>query len=186
MKTDDLGETMCFPALQLFTVAPYNLKYLYLPAVKYHGTGESLLLLTAWAVDHSSAWWRWWQMKGRVLWGWTGKWQKVHTCQLFMSVLICLRVPLNAHLQCCHKCPSAAQESQTGFDYCRKISWQSSKYVISSSERIDGWGRLDGWKDASTRLFSPPRYNRSRVTESFGLPRCSAALCFWQYPASQC
>lgn len=65
----------------------------------------------------------------------------------FMSMLICLRVSLNAHLQCCHKCPSAAQESKTGFDYCRKINWQCSKYVISSSERIDGRGWMDGWMD---------------------------------------
>lgn len=54
------------------------------------------------------------------------------------------RVSLNTHLQCCHKCPSAAQESKTGFDYCRKINWRRSKYVIFSSERIDGRGWMDG------------------------------------------
>lgn len=55
------------------------------------------------------------------------------------------RVSLNTHLQCCHKCPSAAQESKTGFEYCRKkkINWQRSKYVILSSERIDGQGWMD-------------------------------------------
>lgn len=56
-----------------------------------------------------------------------------------------LRVSLNTHLQCCHKCPSAAQESKTGFDYyCGKINWRSSKYVIFSSERVDGQGWMDG------------------------------------------
>lgn len=30
------------------------------------------------------------------------------------------RVSLNTHLQCCHKCPSAAQESKTGFEDCTK------------------------------------------------------------------
>lgn len=178
MKTDGLRETTFFPALQLFTVAPCNLKYLYLPDIKYQGTGESLLSITAWAVDHTNVWWKWWQMKGRAVWGCIGKRQKVHTRQLFMSMLICLRVSLNAHLHCCHKCPSAAQESKTGFDYCRKINWQCSKYVIFSSERIDGRGWMDGWKDASTRLFSPPRYNHSCVIKSFGLPHYSTALHF--------
>lgn len=117
-------------------------------------------------------------MKGWEVWGCIGKWQRVHTCQLFMCMLICLRVSLNAHLQCCHKCPSAAQESKTGFDYCRKIYWRCSKYVIFSSERIDGRGWMDGWKDASTRLFSPPRYNRFCVIKSFGLPHYSTVLHF--------
>lgn len=70
--------------------------------------------------------------------------KKVHSCQLLMSMLICLRVSLSAHLQCCHKCPSAAQESKTGLDYCRKINWRPSKYVILSSESKDG---RDGWMD---------------------------------------
>lgn len=72
-------------------------------------------------------------------------WQmgKALTCQVFMNMLICLRVFLNAHLHCCHKCPSAAQEPKTGFDYCRKINWQCSKYVIFSSERMNGRGWLD-------------------------------------------
>lgn len=56
-------------------------------------------------------------------------------------------VSLNTHLQCCHKCPSAAQESKTGFECCRrkkkKINWQRSKYVILSCERIDGQGWMD-------------------------------------------
>lgn len=117
-------------------------------------------------------------MKAWEVWVCIGKWQKVCTCQLFMSMLICFRVSLNAHLQRCHKCPSAAQESETGFDYSRKTNWRCSKYVIYSSERIDGQGWMDGWKDASTRLFSPPRYNRFCVIKSFGLPHYSAALHF--------
>lgn len=88
------------------------------------------------------------------------------------------RVSLNAHLQHCHKCPSAVQESKTGFDYCRKIIWPCSNYVIFSSERIDGRQWTDGWKDASTRLFSPPRYNHFCVIKSFGLPHYSTALHF--------
>ena len=37
---------------------------------------------------------------------------------------------------------------------------------------------MDGWKDASTRLFSPPRYNRFCVIKSFGLPQYSTAVHF--------
>lgn len=54
MKTDGLRKAMFFPALQLFTVPPCNLKYLHLPDIniKHHGRGEPPLLVTVQAVDH--------------------------------------------------------------------------------------------------------------------------------------
>lgn len=79
-------------------------------------------------------------------------------------------VAINAHLQ--------PRNPKLAFDYSRKIDWRCSKYVIFSSERIVGRGWMDGWKDASTRLFSPPRYNRFCVIKSFGLPHYSTALHF--------
>lgn len=66
MKTDGLGKTMFFPAMQLFTVPPCNLKYLHLPDIniKHPGRGATPLLVMARAVDHVSVWWEWKQMKG--------------------------------------------------------------------------------------------------------------------------
>lgn len=57
---------MFFPAMQLFTVPPCNLKYLHLPDIniKHPGRGATPLLVMARAVDHVSVWWEWKQMKG--------------------------------------------------------------------------------------------------------------------------
>lgn len=52
---------MFSPALQLFTVPPCKLKYLHPPDIniKHGGTVEPPLLVTAWALDHMSAWQKW-------------------------------------------------------------------------------------------------------------------------------
>lgn len=79
------------------------------------------------------------------------------------------RVSLNTHLQCCHKCPSAAQESKTGFEYCRKkkknqlAALQVCHPILWENRRTG----MDGWKEDSTRLFSPPRYNSFCVIEAY-------------------
>lgn len=97
------------------------------------------------------------RMVGQEAGGMPWQAKKMYTGQLFIGLRICLGFPFNTHLSHCHKCPSAAQKSKSAFE-CRwgengdgggACTWRRSKYVILSSESINGqgWidGRTDGW-----------------------------------------
>lgn len=130
-------------------------------------------------------WWKWWQMKGQAVWGMSWQITETYTCQLFMGTHICLGFPLipicnvaiNAHLQPRNQKLALSTVGKGK----KKINWQRSKYVIPSSERIDGQGWMDERKTQHVCFL-----HLVTTVSVLSRPICPAtlrrraALCIWR------
>lgn len=179
MKTDGLCFfCVCFTSLQLFTLPPHNFVVFFFP----HEWDELSRFVKAASLEFI-VWWKYWQMKGREVWGMSWQMTETYMCQLFMGTHICLGFPLipicnvaiNAHLQ------PRNQKLALSTVGKKKINWQRSKYVILSFERIDGQGWMDERKTQHACFL-----HLVTTVSVLSRPICPATqqqrvtLCIWQ------